>query len=261
MNRRKVIHIASYSIVALVICWMTSMQTGWSAGADKTHAYKAGDRISGEAFVVDSELHRQTLMHLIEENAAAVVNVLYVFGGGALEKEDRLGGIWCPDSFEDLQILRFIHQKYEFAEVQVIPVACAPVYSSHYYGLDERVFLDETDDSEKFQAAARKFVESTNKAFADGYIPIQPFFDLRHRLLFNPSEEWAPGEGYGPVAKWQGKFRADGETQKYGVPTIWLLDSEGSVLEGPFSGNIYHSEPYEINYTITDIDAAIQKYL
>ena len=263
MNRRNFVKIgAAFGAVSLL---QKHVQVG-RAGPKEAETvgnitYKIGERIATEAFVVDGNLRRRHVMDLVQQNTTAVVNVLYIFGGGALENEDRLGGIWCPDSFEDLQILRYVHRKYEFSEVQIIPVACAPVYSSEYYGLERRVFLDEPDESEKFQAAVESFVKSTGKAVDGGYIPLRPYLDLRFRLLFNSSKAWAPAKGYGEIADWQGRFRAEGETQRYGVPTIWMLDSEGVVLEGPFHGNVYHSEPYEINYTVLDIDQAIQKHL
>ncbi|MFQ5652543.1 MAG: hypothetical protein ACE5IY_21635 [bacterium] len=229
--------------------------------AKKPTAYKPGDTISPDAFVVDRALNRKTIWSLCHDNDEAAVNMLYIFGGGALGRDDKLGGLWCGDSFEDLQIMRFVKDKYEFSGLQIIPVACAPVYSSQYYGLDERVFLDQPDDSDKFQRAARRFIESTEKLVEAGFIPVSPYYDLRLRLLFNTDEELKPGAGYGEIYAWQSKFRADDETQKYGVPTLWLLDSKGVILEKPFHGNVYHSDPFEINYTVVDVDRALQKYL
>ncbi|MFQ5676599.1 MAG: hypothetical protein ACE5G1_11925, partial [bacterium] len=81
----------------------------------------------------------------------------------------------------------------------------------------------------------------------------------RFRLLFNRRDDLQPGAGYGEVYDWQGKFRAPDETQKYGTPTIWLLDSKGTVLQQPFHGNIYQDQ--ELNYTVLEVDKAIQKHL
>lgn len=235
--------------------------TGRQALDESAKSYRMGSKISAEAFVVDQTQTRHTLLSIIKANANAKLNVLFIFGGGAMDRKDKLGGIWCPDSFEDLQILRFIDTKYEQESVQIIPVACAPVYSTQYYGFAERVLLDEPDDSDIFQEVAKKFIASTQEAFIAGYIPVQPYFDLRHRLLMNHDEEYKPGQGYGKVFDWQGCFRAAHETQKYGVPSIWLLDSDGVVLAGPFHGNQYQSEPYQIKYTILDIDRAIAEHL
>jgi len=223
-------------------------------------SYQPGDIISKDVFVLDSDLQRYPLLDLVRERDSARVIVLYLFGGGSMRKQ-KMGGIWCRDSFEDLQIPRYLHLKYNNELVKLLPVAVAPVYSTQYYGLPERVFLDEPDDSELFRESAMEFIDSTEQAAFDGFIPMEPYFDVRNRLLFNRREDLAPGEGYGPVYPWQGKFRAEGERQKYGVPTIWLLNGEGEVLEPPFHGNLYHSDPYDIAYTILDIDAVIMKHL
>ena len=228
--------------------------------SNKFSAYKPGETISPDAFVIAQDLNQHLVLSLCR-NSGAVVNMLYIFGGGAIDNKDKLGGIWCSDSFEDLQIVRYINTKYEVEPVKIIPVACAPVYSSQYYGLEKSVFLDEPDSSDKYKDAVQKFIKSTNESVEAGYIPIQPYFDLRLRLLFNRDEDLKPGEGYGEIYPWQGKFRADEETQKYGVPTIWFLNSEGVVLEPPLRGNFYNSDPYEINYTIVDVDKILGKYL
>jgi len=223
--------------------------------------YTIGEKISADAFVLNKELEKKKLLSLVQENKEAFVHVLYIFGGGAMAKEDKLGQIWCRDSFEDLQVLRFIQTKYEEYGVSMIPVALAPVYSTQHYGFDAGVLMNEADDSKKFQDAAASFVNSTQQSYEAGFIPVQPYFDLRNRLLLNPAEDLKPGEDYGKIHAWQGRFRAENETQKYGVPTIWLLNAEGVILEGPFYGNYYHSDPYTINYTLVDIDKAIEKYL
>ncbi len=265
MNRRNFIKtsIGAGATLALTpLQGFPQQQTKPALDPKRPRAYQKGAPISTDAFVVDQQLKRRTLMSICEEHSnEATLNMLYIFGGGALDRDDKLGGLWCGDSFEDLQIMRFVHSKYEASGLKIIPVACAPVYSSKYYGLEDRVFLDEPHDSIKFEEAATKFVESTVKLVDSGFIPVKSYFDLRLRLLFNSREDLKPGDGYGEIFEWQGKFRAEEETQKYGVPTIWLLDPEGRILEGPFRGNIYHSDPYEINYTVLDIDKTLQKYL
>ncbi len=235
-----------------------------AAGDERTagrKAYRPGEAISPEAFVLDQKMEHHKLRELCAAGDDVMVNVLYIFGGGAMGRENKLGGIWCKDSFEDLQIMRFIHTKYEEMPVQIIPVACAPVYSTRFYGFEARVFLDEPDDSEKFQAAAKAFIDSTQASFEAGFIPVRPYFDVRNRLMLNARADLRPGAGYGKIYDWQGRFRADDETQKYGVPSIWMLDAKGVVLDGPFHGNYYHSDPYEIKYTLVDIDKAIEKRL
>jgi hypothetical protein len=223
--------------------------------------YSPGQTIAADAFVVDKNLKPHTLLELCQKIADAKVNVLYIYGGGAHTRENRLGGIWCPDSFEDLHIIRYIHQKFDDSQVQIIPVACPPIYSSQHYGFAQRVFLDEPDDSPKFNESVKQFMESTEKVVAAKYLPVETYYDLRFRLLFNPREDLKPGAGYGTIHPWQGCFRASGETQKYGTPTIWLLNAKGVVLHEPFGGNIYHAEPFAIRYTILDLDKAIQRHV
>ncbi len=230
-------------------------------GGSPTASLSVGETAPAAAFVSDKNLNRHTILELCARQPQAKVNLLYIYGGRVPKSEDRLGGIWCVDSFEDLHIPRFLHLKYQPEQLRIIPIACPPVYSSHNYGFEARVFLDEPDDSKKFQESAAAFIDLTEKLFVEGYVPVPSYYDLRLRLLFNRREDLRPGEGYGAVHEWQGTFRGSGESQRYGTPTIWLLDSRGKVLAQPFFGNLYHSDPYEIRYTIVDVDRAIQQNL
>ena len=222
-------------------------------------SYKPGDQISPDAFVLDKDLKPHKLLDLIKDSGAQVT-MLYIYGGGAMNKPDKIGGIWCPDSFEDSYVLRFIHEKYaENPDVKILSVASSPIYSTKHYDLLDRVLLDEPDDSEAFKEAQQIFIDSTEDVVFDKIIPAETYYDVRLRLLFNRREDLQPGEGYGTIHDWQGKFRAPGETQKYGTPTIWLLDSTGIVLEEAFHGNIYQDQ--ELRYTVLEVDKAIQKHL
>jgi len=222
-------------------------------------SYKPGDPISPDAFVLDKDLNPHKLLDLIKDSGAQVT-MLYIYGGGAMNKPDKLGGIWCRDSFEDSYVLRFIHEKYaENSDVKILSVASAPVYSTKSYDLADRVLLDEPDDSEAFKEARQIFIDSTEDVVFEKIIPSETYYDVRLRLLFNRREDLQPGEGYGQIHDWQGKFRAPGETQKYGTPTIWLLDADGVVLEEAFHGNIYQDQ--ELRYTVLEVDKAIQKHL
>ena len=222
-------------------------------------SYKPGDPISPDAFVLDKDLNPHKLLDLIKDSGAQVT-MLYIYGGGAMNKPDKLGGIWCRDSFEDSYVLRFIHEKYaESSDVKILSVASAPVYSTKSYDLADRVLLDEPDDSGAFKEARQIFIDSTEDVVFEKIIPSETYYDVRLRLLFNRREDLQPGEGYGQIHDWQGKFRAPGETQKYGTPTIWLLDADGVVLEEAFHGNIYQDQ--ELRYTVLEVDKAIQKHL
>jgi len=235
-------------------------QKAFSMKEENRDSYQPGDQIALDAYILDTELGHHKLIDLCQSSKASVV-MLYIYGGRAMNHSDRLGGIWCPDSFEDFHTLRFIHKKYDDSQVKIIPVACAPVYSSLYYGLQHRVFLDKPDDDKIFKESVKKFIESTEKAVKAGYVPLATYYDLRHRLLFNDKKDLQPGEAYGQIFSWQGKFRAEGETQKYGTPTIWLLNADGVVLSEPFHGNTYHSDPYQIGYTVLEVDRVIRTLL
>jgi hypothetical protein len=236
-------------------------------GGPPAASLSVGETAPAAAFVSDKNLNRHTILELCARQPQARVNLLYIYGGRVPKSEDRLGGIWCVDSFsdtdplrgEDLHIPRFLHLKYQPQQLRIIPIACPPVYSSQNYGFEARVFLDQPEDSKKFQESAAAFIELTEKLFVEGYLPVPSFYGLR--LLFNRREDLRPGEGYGAVYGWQGAFRGSGESQRYGTPTIWLLDSRGKVLAEPFFGNLYHSDPYEIRYTIVEVDRAIQQNL
>ena len=224
------------------------------------YSYQVGDQISPEAFVLDSELNRHTILELCKQSKADVV-VLTLYGGGAMENKQRVGGLWCPDSFEDLHILRFINFKYKSDEVSILPVACPPVYSSHLYGKEKGVFMNEPDESPKFKDAVEAFVDSTEAAVTKKFLPVKTYYDFRLRNLFNRRDDLKPGEGYGTAYDWQGRFRASADSQKYGTPTFWLLDKNGTVLAEPFYGNLYHEKPFEIKYSVIDVDQAIQALL
>ncbi len=220
-----------------------------------------GEVIPAEAFVLDKNLESQSILALCSRDPKAKVILLYIYGGRVPKQDDRLGGIWCPDSFEDLHIARYLHLKYQPEQLRILPIACPPVYSSQHYGFEQRIFLDEPDDSKKFQEAVAAFIDNTEKLFVEGLIPVPSYYDIRHRLLFNRREDLKPGAGYGVINGWQGNFRGSGDSQRYGTPTIWLLDTNGRVLAEPFWGNYYHSDPFQIRYTVIDVDKAIEQNL
>ncbi|RMF57625.1 MAG: hypothetical protein D6743_18740 [Calditrichaeota bacterium] len=261
MNRRKFLQ-AGLALGSTAFLNAVPLSTFSTPGGERRDggSYKPGEKISQEAFVSDKQLNHHKIVDLCQADPEAALNLLYIYGGGALSNSERLGGIWCPDSFEDLYVVRFVHLKYP-SEVQIIPVACPPVYSSQYYGLEERVFLDEPADSEKFKKAVQRFIASTEKVVSGRLLPVETYYDFRFRLLFNRREDLLPDKNYGTIYPWQGKFRAEDETQKYGTPTIWLLDRDGVVLTEPFHGNFYHSDPFELSYSAVDVDQAIQQFL
>lgn len=261
MKRRKFLE-SGLSMGGFILLNKTPFK-GFSLPQDekcRNSEYTPGDQISSEAFVIDKDLKKHRLVDLCKASDAKVI-FLYIFGGAVLEHSNRLGNIWCPDSFEDMHIMRFVQSKYKETEVKVIPVACPPVYSSQYYGFGARVFLDEPENSERLKESTTAFIEKTEEIVRGGLIPVETYYDLRFRLLFNRKENLQPGKDYGTIFSWQGKFRGPGEHQKYGTPTLWLLNVQGVILEQPFWGNIYHYRPHNIRYTILDVDKAIRRYV
>ncbi|MEH6583333.1 MAG: hypothetical protein V7754_15440 [Halioglobus sp.] len=233
-----------------------------SALANRAIHYQKGDTISPEVFVLDKNQRQHTLLSLMRDKPGVEVTLLFLFGGGDMGK-GRPGGFWCQDSFNDMHILRTLAARYQDLPVGIIPVSCAPVYSTQYLGFEKRVFLDSPAGSAEYQAAASAFIRSTQAAVDSGIIPMEPWYDLRLRTVMSRAPKKMPAQAAGPVYPWQGGFRAENEIQNYGVPNFWLLDPAGKVLSDPFMGNVYHPHggSVEINYTLSDIDTTIQGLL
>lgn len=225
------------------------------AETDKFQHYQAGDTISSETFVHDKAGGQIRIKDLVSDNK---LSILYLFGGGAMGLENKTGGLWCTDSYEDSHILRTLYAKYKGQDIGFIPVAFPAVFHTHYMNHPKKVFLNANNGSEEFVAATNAFVESTWSAHEQGIIPMEPYFDLRFRLLRARDDRFGPVEN-----SWEGAFRKPGETQTYGVPSFWLVDKTGKILAAPFRGNIYHGLPetYSIAYTLKEVDQQIQSLL
>jgi hypothetical protein len=227
--------------------------------------YDRGDVISPEVFVTDRDGRDVTLRNLLAASGGRIT-VLYIFGGGDLGSGNP-GHLWCPDSFEDIHILRTLVGKYADANVNFIAVAEVPVYHSQMLGAPIGVFFNEPDDSRAFAKARKAFVDSTMAAFEDGIVPVEPYFDLRFRLNMKrtpgllPGLE--PGDPFGPLADWMGAFRDPTDTQLYGVPSLWFLSSDGEILADVYRGNVYHPHGADVSirYTFADVDATLQALL
>jgi hypothetical protein len=227
------------------------------AGAQVPQHFTQGSVIPPEVFVSDQHGNQVALRTLLEAQPGNI-NVLFIFGGGDMGAKQP-GHLWCADSFEDTHILRTLVGKYKGKPVGFVAIASAPVYHSGALGAKNRVFLDAPEDSEDFGQARQSFIASTQASVEAGILPIQPHFDLRLRLMLNPGGRVQPGPGYGARQAWFGAFRAADESQFYGVPSYWLIADDGTVLAAPFRGNVYHPHGGEmrINYTLTDVDAAL----
>jgi hypothetical protein len=248
------------ALLGALACWTFCAFQNAHAQAEALH-YGRGDIISPQVFVTDRKGSEVSLRGLLEASTSDI-NVLYIFGGGDLGN-DSPGHLWCPDSFEDMHILRTLVAKYADGGVNFIAVAVAPVYHSQTLGAQVGVFLNEPDDSRAFRKARRDFLESTLAAFDDGILPVQPYFDVRDRLNLARGPGLEPGDAFGPVAEWMGAFRVITGAGFYGVPSLWLLSKDGEILADVFRGNVYHGNASDIsvNYTFSDVDSALQTLL
>lgn len=240
---------------------VSAISAAGGAIAQSPLRFTQGSVIPREVFVDDGQGGQASLRGLLEAQPGTI-SVVFVFGGGDMGAK-LPGSLWCADSFEDSHILRTLMGKYQGKPVGFVAIASAPVYHSVALGAKSRVFLDAAVDSGDFQQARTAFIDSTLAAKAAGILPLQPYFDLRLRLMLNREGKVQPGAGYGAMQPWFGAFRAAGETQFYGVPSYWIIADDGTVLAEPFRGNVYHPHGAEVSirYTFADVDAALSRLL
>lgn len=224
-------------------------------------SYKVGDTIDSEVWLLDSEMNKVQLMDQLKAEAKVVV--LVIFGGAAAavpEKEFR-GELWCRDSFDDFAIQRAIVNQFQGLPVQIIGISIPPIFSPERYGFSENVFLAEKEDSEAFESAVQIFIEKNEALREKTLIPFhQLLYDPKARML-EDMEDQEVSPGYGEVFDWQGKFKWHEDPRKYGAPTIWILNSEGTVLAEPFWGNDYGSSPPQVNYGFVELRDTIERFL
>ena len=218
--------------------------------------YRPGERVEASVSFLDRDQRLVTLADQVSEYGKVLF--LAIFGGAHARKPaDKRGQLWCVDSSDDLSLQRTIYFNYVNEGVTFVPVATPPVYSGSSYGYPADVFLVEEEESPAYQSALAEFIVKTEALKEDGTIPFDPiFYDPRFRLLDNPNEH-AHVPAYGPVHPWQGRFKWHQDHQRYGTPTIWLLDNQLRVIREPFWGNVYEAVPPQINYTVRDVMAAL----
>lgn len=228
---------------------------------ERSTAYQKGSVIDTGLEVQDLTGQKILLRELITRNGKDL-SVIYIFGGGAMGSEKSAGGIWCPDSFEDLHILRSLVSSYQ-GEVNFIPIAIPAAFHTRQFGFVERAFFDYSSESPEYTSAEQAYIDSTQDAFKKKIIPVQPYYDPRFRLLMSAELQSNLPREYGQVFSWQGAFRAENESQRYGVPHFWLVNKEGRVLTEPFRGNVYHPHgtPVNINYTLQDLAGEIDRLI
>jgi hypothetical protein len=249
METRIAIWISAFLLVNLV---------QGSLPAEPAKCYLPGDSVDPETFFLDAAQKRVKLVDAIK--AGTKVVVLVIFGGAYFSTTDKHGGIWCEDSLDEFANLKAASNGSKERGVQFIAVACPPVYSDRY-GFERNVFLDEPDNSPKYQRAARDFIDKTEALRKDRTIPFEiVYYDPRFRLLWN-SREHSARESYGPVYSWQGKLKWHRDEQRYGTPCLWFLDPNGRVLREPLYGNNYSTVPPRILFTYWELQAAIAESL
>ncbi len=228
----------------------------WPESEKAATCYATGDSVDRSVFVLDSERREVPLLGLVRKDTRLLY--LLIFGGALGEKD---AGLWCGDSRSDLGIHAAMLRKFAAVGVRFVPVATPPVYAETRHGYQTGTFLAAAESSTAHVEAARGFVERTEALRASGTLPFSElFYDPRFRLLDN-SGRFPHVAAYGAVHSWQGRFKACGDAQRHGTPTLWLLGPDGRVLHEPFYGNVYERGEEKIRYREADVVSAIEAIL
>ncbi len=223
--------------------------------------YQVGERVDGATLLLDKDMRSHQLKDLIDPQAKVVAIIIFGAGFSTPPEGSQRGPFWCEDSFDDLSVQRALYHALKNQPVQFIPVATPPVYNPKAFGWPDNVFLDEPDESKAYQAAAREFIDATEEQIETGLIPFPTvYYDPKFRLAQNKKQH-PLREGFGKIYDWQGKFKWDQDSRKYGTPTIWILSHDGTVLTEPLFGNDYDSDPPEIHYEFRDAMTLFEKWL
>lgn len=249
------------------------------ASSSKNHgAYRVGEKIDPAVQIGRTSHYRQTsiaeklggpgemksksgkrveyrpLSSLLQSgDVEAKVICLAILGGAHGSDGNNNGGVWCADTYHEFPLYRKLIDKYAYQGVEFYFVFCPPVYSDGGYGDARAKFFDPADKSKEFYDAGELFIQRMESVLEREKFPVNSIcYDPQFRLLMNRTR---PLPEKREVESWEGRFKADGDQQKYGTPTIWLLSRGGTVLAPPFYGNNY---PDNIRYTFDDVDRAIQ---
>ena len=228
---------------------------------EKPSSYQVGDVIESDVFVLDKDLQRRPLVSLIEPETKVVA--LVMFGGAALKTpEVHRGPLWCEDSFDDLAVERALVAEFGRSAVQFLAVAVPPVYNPPRYGYADKAFLGYDETAPEFLDAARRFVDGTEAQVKNSLIPFsRVYYDPKYRLAGKKLKTGEGGENQAERYPWEGKFRWPEDPRNYGLPIIWLLGPRGEILQAPFFGNDWDSDPPHVQHEFKDLKAAIEKYL
>lgn len=244
-------------LMPIIICAQTSTPPKQE---DSQSCYRVGEMIAPETFVYNRIGEKKRLLELVRPETKVIY--LLLFGGASASAVETYGGIWCNDSFNDMAISNYLNLKYRERGVTFIAVACPPVYSEEEYGFPGNTFLALPETSEAWQQAFESFVQTTYDLQNTHVIPFDKiYFDPKFRLMFN-HKKLANGVAFSDsVFAWMGKLKPCSDKQSHSLPTIWLLSPNGKVLHEPFAGNRYGTSTQRINFTVREVEAALESIL
>ena len=222
--------------------------------------YQVGETIASETFVYNRIGETQRLLEIARPETKVIY--LLLFGGASASPVETYGGIWCNDSFNDLPISNYLYLKYRERGVTFVAVACPPVYSEQDYGFPGDTFLALPETSADWRQAFESFVQTTYDLQNNRVIPFDKiYFDPKFRLMFN-HKKLANGVAFSDsVFAWMGKLKPCSDKQSHSLPAIWLLSPKGEVLHEPFVGNRYGSSTQRINFTVREVESALEGIL
>jgi hypothetical protein len=223
-----------------------------AAAPAEGRCFRAGETLPRDVQVFDARLEPVLLASLVP----ARTRVVYLaFFGGAHGSRDA---IWCGDSERDMPLHRDVLKRFAGRGVLGLGVAVPPAYSARH-GYPEGAFRA-APASEAYREAAARFFERTEALRAKGLLPFEVVaYDPGFRLLDNPKA--GDRTEAGPAPDWQGRFKACGDRQRHGTPTLWLVDGGLRVLCEPFFGNVHDHDTPTIRYRAQDVVDAVERAL
>lgn len=223
--------------------------------------YLPGAPIDSDVEVWTAEGGKVRLLDLWDSDRQVVVLVL--LGGASVgdEANSRRSELWCDDSFDDLAVQRAFVTWAENRPVGFVAVAIPDVLAPEADG-SGNIFLEAPEDSAPFRKKFARFVEQTEKQRSSSLLPFDRiFYDPRGKLILGEDSLGSVSEGYGEIDDWQGKFKWHIDPRTYGLPTIWLLNGDGTIAGEPFWGNDYDSHPPRISYGFRELKDAVEALL
>jgi hypothetical protein len=215
--------------------------------------FQAGETWPADVQLVDARLEPVSLASLVPAGTRVVYLVLF---GGAHGARD--GAVWCGDSERDMPLHRDVLRRFARRGVLGLGIAVPPAYSDRH-GYPDGAFRA-APGSEAFREAAARFVARTESLRSKGGLPFEVVaYDPGFRLLDNPRAGARDEPAAAPP--WQGRFKACGDRQRHGTPTLWLVDGGLRVLHEPFFGNVHDHDAPTIRYRAQDVVDAVEQAL